>query len=141
MVESLRYTRFWAQQKNRQPSGPLALILEPSTPGVSVDEIIRTAKRALLVTRFFYIRTVDPRSASVTGLTRDGVWYVEDGEIKYPVRNFRFNQSIVLMLGPGNVDQIGVPERVASSEGGIDPLLVPALRLNAFNFTSQSDAV
>jgi len=140
-VESLRYTRFWAQQKNRQPSGPLALILESSTPGVSLDEMIKTAKRALLVARFFYIRTVDPRSASVTGLTRDGVWYVEDGEIKYPVRNFRFNQSIVLMLGPGNVDLIGVPERVASSEGGTDPVLVPALRLNAFNFTSQSDAV
>jgi len=141
MVESLRYSRYWAQQKNRQPSGPLALILEPSTPGVSLEEMIRTAKRALLVSRFFYIRTVDPRSASVTGLTRDGVWYVEDGEIKYPVRNFRFNQSIVLMLGPGNVDLIGVPERVASSEGGTDPVLVPALRLNAFNFTSQSEAV
>jgi predicted Zn-dependent protease len=141
VLETLRYTRFWAQQKNRQPSGPLGLILEPSAPGVSVDEMIKTAKRALLVSRFFYIRTVDPRSASVTGLTRDGVWYVENGEIKYPVRNFRFNQSIVLMLGPGNVDAIGVPERVASSEGGTDPLLVPALRLNAFNFTSQSDAI
>jgi predicted Zn-dependent protease len=141
VLETLRYTRFWAQQKNRQPSGPFGLILEPSAPGVSVEEMIKTAKRALLVSRFFYIRTVDPRSASVTGLTRDGVWYVEDGEIKYPVRNFRFNQSIVLMLGPGNVDAIGVPERVASSEGGTDPLLVPALRLNAFNFTSQSDAI
>ena len=99
------------------------------------------SKRALLVSRFFYIRTIDPRSASVTGLTRDGVWYIENGEIQYPVRNFRFNQSIVLMLAPGNVDVIGVPERVASSEGGTDPLLVPALRLNAFNFTSQSDAI
>jgi predicted Zn-dependent protease len=141
VVESLRYSRYWAQQKNKQPSGPLALILEPSTPGVSVEQMIKTAKRALLVSRFFYIRTVDPRSASVTGLTRDGVWFIEDGEIKYPVRNFRFNQSIVLMLGPGNVDLIGVPERVASSEGGTSPVLVPALRLNAFNFTSQSDAV
>jgi len=141
VLQTLRYSRFWAQQKNQQPSGPLGLILEPAMPGVSVDEMIKTAKRALLVSRFFYIRTVDPRSASVTGLTRDGVWYIENGEIKYPVRNFRFNQSIVLMLGPGNVDRIGVPERVASSEGGSDPLLVPALRLNSFNFTSQSDAV
>src|SRR6267142_2374896 len=140
-VESLRYSRYWADRKSRQPSGPLGLILEPSTPGVSLDEMIKTAKRALLVSRFFYIRTVDPRSASVTGLTRDGVWYVEDGEVRYPVRNFRFNQSIVQMLAPGNVDLIGVPERVASSEGGTDPLLVPALRLNAFNFTSQSEAV
>ena len=141
VVESLRYSRYWAQQKNKQPTGPLALVMEPSTPGVSVEELIKTAKRALLVSRFFYIRNVDPRSASVTGLTRDGVWYVENGEIKYPVRNFRFNQSIILMLGPGNVDAIGVPERVASSEGGVAPVLVPALRLNAFNFTSQSDAI
>jgi len=141
VVESLRYSRFWAQQKNKQPSGPFALVLEPSTPGMSVEDLINTAKRALLVSRFFYIRNVDPRSASVTGLTRDGVWYIENGEIKYPVRNFRFNQSIVLMLGPGNVDAIGVPERVASSEGGFDPVLVPALRLNAFNFTSPSDAI
>jgi len=141
VVESLRYSRFWAQQKSQQPSGPLALVMEPSTPGVSVEDMIKTATRALLVSRFFYIRNVDPRSASVTGLTRDGVWYIENGEIKYPVRNFRFNQSIVLMLGPGNIDAIGIPERVASSEGGTDPLLVPALRLNAFNFTSQSDAI
>ncbi len=141
MLETLRYTRYWAQQKNKQPSGPFAFILEPPDAGSGVDEMIKTATRALLVSRFFYIRTIDPRSASVTGLTRDGVWYVEDGEIKYPVRNFRFNQSIYLMLAPGNVDLIGVPERVASSEGGTDPLLVPALRLNAFNFTSQSDAV
>jgi len=141
VVESLRYSRFWAQQKSQQPSGPLALVMEPSTPGVSVEDMIKTAKRALLVSRFFYIRNVDPRSASVTGLTRDGVWYIENGEIKYPVRNFRFNQSIVLMLGPGEVDAIGVPERVASSEGGVEPVLVPALRLNSFNFTSQSDAI
>ena len=141
VVESLRYSRFWAQQKSQQPSGPLALVMEPSTPGVSVEDMIKTATRALLVSRFFYIRNVDPRSASVIGLTRDGVWYIENGEIKYPVRNFRFNQSIVLMLGPGNVDAIGVPERVASSEGGVEPVLVPALRLNSFNFTSQSDAI
>jgi predicted Zn-dependent protease len=141
VVETLRYSRYWAQQKNKQPSGPLGLILEPSTAGVPLEEMIKTAKRALLVARFFYIRTVDPRSASVTGLTRDGVWYVENGEIRYPVRNFRFNQSLVLMLAPGNVDAIGIPERVAGSEGGTDPLLVPALRLNAFNFTSPSDAI
>ena len=141
VVETLRYSRYWAQQKNKRPSGPLGLILEPSTAGVPLEEMIKTAKRALLVTRFFYIRTVDPRSASVTGLTRDGVWYVENGEIKYPVRNFRFNQSVVLMLAPGTVEAIGIPERVASSEGGTDPLLVPALRLNAFNFTSPSDAI
>lgn len=141
-LETLRYSRYWAQQKNKPPSGPFAPIVESSAAGTSIEEMIRTAKRALLVTRFFYIRTVDPRSASVTGLTRDGVWYIENGEIKYPVRNFRFNQSIIRMLGPGNVDLIGVPERVASSENdGTDPVVVPALRLNAFNFTSQSDAV
>ena len=142
LLETLRYSRYWAQQKNRQPTGPISVIVESSARGSTVDEMIRTARRALLVSRFFYIRTVDPRTATVTGLTRDGVWYIEDGQIRYPVRNFRFNQSIVQMLAQGNVDLIGVPERVSSSEDqGSDPILVPALRLNAFNFTSQSDAV
>ena len=77
----------------------------------------------------------------MTGLTRDGVWYVEDGEIKYPVRNFRFNQSVALMLAPGNVDLIGVPERVASSEAGRTLCSSPPSGSTAFNFTSQSDAV
>jgi predicted Zn-dependent protease len=100
------------------------------------------ADRALLVSRFFYIRYVDPRTALYTGLTRDGLWYIENGKIRQPVRNFRFNQSIMQMLASGNVEMIGVPERVGSSEGeGDDASLLTALKLKQFNFTSRSEAV
>jgi predicted Zn-dependent protease len=85
---------------------------------------------------------VDPRTAAYTGLTRDGVWLIENGKIQYPVRNFRFNQSLLAMLAPGNVEAVGPSERVGSSEQqGSGAMLVPALRLKAFHFTSASDAV
>ncbi len=142
-LENLVYSRFWAQQKGKQPTpGPVNIILESSAPPATVEEMIKATRRGLLVGRFWYIRPTDPRTASLTGLTRDGVWYVENGKIQYPVRNFRFNQSIIQMLAPGNVEMIGAPERVGSSEsqGGAAALL-PALKLKAFNFTSQSEAV
>ncbi len=102
--------------------------------------MIKASKRAILIGRFWYIRSTEPRTASLTGLTRDGVWLIEDGKIAYPLRNLRFNQSITQMLGPDNVEFIGEPERVGGSEGGGGSLL-PALKLKAFNFTSQSEAV
>jgi predicted Zn-dependent protease len=143
VLENLVYSRFWAQQKKTTPTpGPVNLILEPTGPGTSLDAMIEATPRALLVGRFWYIRMVDPRAATVTGLTRDGVWLIENGRIAHPVRNFRFNQSIVQMLAPGNVEMIGVPERVGGSENqGSNPQLLPALRLAAFHFTSQSEAV
>lgn len=142
-LENLVYSRFWAQQKGKQLTpGPANLILESSAPPTTVEEMIKATPRGLLVGRFWYIRQTDPRTASLTGLTRDGVWYIENGKIQYPVRNFRFNQSIIQMLAPGNVELISASERVGSSEGqGRNALLLPALKLKAFNFTSQSEAV
>ncbi|MBI3950496.1 MAG: hypothetical protein HY314_08590 [Acidobacteria bacterium] len=143
LVENLIYSRFWAQQKGKEPTpGPVNGIMESSAPPVSVEEMIRTTARGLLGGRFWHIRTVDPRTALLTGLTRDGVWYIENGKIQYPVRNFRFNQSIIQMLAPGNVEMIGAPERVGSSEGqGGSASLLPALKVKEFHFTSQSEAV
>jgi predicted Zn-dependent protease len=143
VVENLRYSRFWAQQKGKPPTpGPVNSILESSSPPASVEEMIRATDRGLLVGRFWYIRYVDPRTVLLTGLTRDGVWYVANGKIQYPVRNFRFNQSIMQMLAPGNVEMIGAPERVGGSESqGRIASLLPALKLKQFNFTSQSEAV
>jgi len=79
---------------------------------------------------------VDPRTALLTGLTRDGLWYIEDGKVAYPARNFRFNQSLLQMLAPGNVPKIGVPVRTYDSGA-----LFPALLIKEFNFSSESDAV
>jgi predicted Zn-dependent protease len=134
VVESLIYSRFWAQKTGKRPTpGPVNSILESTGPVHSLAEMIAASDRALLVTRLWYIRMVSPRTQLLTGLTRDGVWLVENGKIKHPVRNFRFNQSVMQMLAPGNVEMIGKPVRV----GG----LFPALKLKAFAFSSESEAV
>ena len=134
VVENLVSSRFWAHKTGKQPTpGPVNSILDSAGPTHSLDEMIRGAERALLVTRLWYIRMVSPRTQLLTGLTRDGVWLVENGKIKHPVRNFRFNQSVMKMLAPGNVELVGKPVRV----GG----LFPALKLKAFTFSSESEAV
>ena len=135
VVENLIYSRFWAQQKETEPTpGPVNSILESSTEPTGLPEMIRVADRALLVSRFWYIRSVNPQTAASTGLTRDGVWLIEKGEIAYPVQNFRFNQSLLEMLSPGNIERIGRPERINNSR-------MPPLMLREFHFTSQSEAV
>ena len=141
VLKNLQYNRFWAKQKNVEPTpGPVNTILETSGPTHTLEQMIASTERGILVGRLWYIRSTDPRTASSTGLTRDGVWMIENGKIAYPLKNFRFNQSTVKMLAPGNVLMISKPERVGSSEGGSGSLL-PALKLKEFNFTSQSEAV
>ncbi len=143
VLENLVYSRFWAKQKDKEPTpGPVNNIMESSTSPVSVADMIKSMDRGLLLGRFWYIRSVDPRTALQTGLTRDGIWYIEKGKIQYPVKNFRFNQSLMELLAPGNVDMIGASERVGSAEaqGGASALL-PALKVNKFHFSSQSEAV
>jgi predicted Zn-dependent protease len=73
------------------------------------------------------------RAIGVRGLTAS-LWWIEKGAISHPVRNLRFNQSALAMLAPWNVEAIGTPQRLS-------PMMVPALKLSAFTFTSVSDAV
>ncbi len=139
VLDNLVYSRFWAKQKGTEPTpGPVNTIMETSGKTATAEEMIRSTKRGLLISRFWYIRSTDPRTASLTGLTRDGVWLVEDGKIQYPVKNFRFNQSIIQMLAPGNVEMIGTSERIGDTDSAS---LLPPLKLKVFNFTSQSEAV
>jgi predicted Zn-dependent protease len=142
-LESLVYSRYWATQKQKAPTpGPVNVLMEASGPRASIDEMIKSTDRGLLVGRFWYIRMVDPRTVLLTGLTRDGVWLVEQGRITQAIRNFRFNQSIVRMLAQGNVEMIGASERVGGSEGqGRNAGYFPPLKLREFSFTSQSEAV
>lgn len=141
VVENLVYSRYWAQKTGKSPTpGPVNFILEPVGQSSSLAAMIANTDRALLLTRLWYIRMVNPRTQLLTGLTRDGVWLVENGKIKHPVRNFRFNQSVMAMLAPGNVEMIGKPERVGG-DGGRGVSLFPALKLKAFTFSSASDAV
>jgi predicted Zn-dependent protease len=143
VLENLHYSRYWAKEKGKEATpGPVNSILESSSPPATVEDMIKSMERGLLVSRFWYIRSVDPRTALFTGLTRDGVWYIEHGKIQYPVRNFRFNQSVLELLAPGNVEMIGAPERVSGSESqGSSASLTPALKVKQFHFTSLSEAV
>lgn len=138
VVENLVYNRYWAKQKDKAPTpGPVNTIMESSGKMATLEEMIAATERGILVSRFWYIRSTDARTASSTGLTRDGVWLIENGKIVSPLQNFRFNQSMTAMLAPGNVEMIGHAERIGSGDGS----LLPALKLKAFNFTSQSEAV
>ena len=135
VLENLEYSRFWAQEKKRDASaGPVNFIMESSQPPTPMADMIKVMARGLIISRFCYVRLVDPRTIVLTGLTRDGLWWVENGQVRYPVRNLRFNQSVLAMLAPWNVEAIGAPQRLS-------PFMVPALKLNAFTFTSISDAI
>ena len=135
VLDTLRYTRYWAQERKQTPTpGPVNYIVESAAPPLAVDDMIKGMDRGLLISRFWYVRLVDPRTLVLTGLTRDGLWWIEKGRLSHPVRNLRFNQSVLAMLAPWNVDAIGAPQRRS-------PLMVPALKLNAFSFTSVSDAI
>jgi predicted Zn-dependent protease len=137
VLTTLAYSRFWARRQNRQPTGSAnALKLTGGTS--SVAEMIRSTARGLLVTRFWYIRPVDPRTLLLTGLTRDGTFLIENGRIAKPVQNLRFNESPLFMLN--NVEMVGRPERIAGTESGGNVVL-PALKVREFNFTSVSEAV
>ena len=118
------------------PEGPFPLnvFLEPGDS--SLDEMIRATATGLLVTRFHYSNIVHPMDAIITGMTRDGTWLIEDGEIKQPVKNFRFTQSIVEALR--DVEQVGRETELAS-EFFFSSSRVPALRISSFQFTGKSD--
>ena len=143
VLENLVYSRYWAKQKGKEPTpGPVNSLVESSQAPSSLEDMIKSMDRGILLGRFWYIRGVDARTMLQTGLTRDGIWYIEKGKIQYPVKNFRFNQSVIQLLAPGNIEMIGKPERVGSSEGqGGSASLLPALKVKAFTFSSQSEAV
>ena len=112
------------------PSG-LNLFMEPGE--ASLEEMISGTRKGLYITRFWYTRLVHPRDCVVTGMTRDGVYMVEQGEIAYPVKNLRFTQSYVDALA--NVESIGKDYRLLKSEYGSYAKNVPAIKLSGFNFT------
>jgi len=137
VVKNLEYSRFWAQKKGVKPvPGPSNIIMEGGT--ASLDELIKSTERGILVSRLWYIRMVDPQTLLLTGLTRDGTFYIENGVIKHPIKNFRFNESPVIMLN--NVEALGKPERTISVES-YRSYLIPPMKLRDFTFTSLSDAV
>ena len=130
-VKNLYYSRFWAEKNKVAPTPfPSGFIMTGGTQ--STAELIKGTKKGILVTRLWYIREVDPQTLLYTGLTRDGTFYIENGAIKFPIKNLRFNESPIIMLN--NIEAIGRPVRLAGC-------LVPPLKIRDFTFTSLSDAI
>jgi len=137
VVKNLSYSRYWAEKKGVKPMpGPANIIMEGGT--ASIEDLIKSTERGILVSRLWYIRMVDPQTLLLTGLTRDGTFYIENGKIMYPVKNFRFNESPVIMLN--NVEALGKPERSISVES-YRSYLIPPMKIRDFTFSSLSDAV
>ncbi len=131
VVKNMYFSRFWADKKGvKATPPPAAVIMAGDTQ--SLADLIKSTERGILVTRLWYIRAVDPQTLLYTGLTRDGTFYIENGQIKYPVKNFRFNESPVIMLN--NLEAMGRPVRIGGN-------LIPPLKIRDFTFSSLSDAV
>jgi predicted Zn-dependent protease len=131
VVKNLSYSRYWAAQKGVQPL-PFSRSIVIEGGNQSLEDLIKSTEKGILVTRFWYIRSVDPQTLLLTGLTRDGTFYIENGEIKFPLKNFRFNESPVIMLN--NVEALGKPVRTGTG-------MIPPMKIRDFTFTSLSDAV
>jgi PmbA protein len=116
---------------NEMGEAPMNIVFEPTGNPQTVEQMIASTERGVLVTRLWYIREVDPYEKILTGMTRDGTFLVEDGKIRQGIRNFRFNESLIHMLS--NVEAMGTPVR-ASGEESFD-MVVPAMKVREFNFT------
>lgn len=134
VVRNLRYSRYWARKKGLAEDqvaiggGPTIM----TGTDTRLEDLIKGVKRGVLVTNLWYIRQVDPQTLLQTGLTRDGTFYVENGEIRHPLKNFRFNESPVIMLN--NLEALGQATRVNGN-------LIPSMVVRDFTFSSLSDAV
>jgi PmbA protein len=114
---------------NEYGEAPMNLVFEGGT--TSVDEMVRSTERGILVTRLWYIREVDPYEKILTGMTRDGTFLIEKGRVAGGIRNFRFNQSIIGMLS--NVEALGPAVRSAGEEAF--EMVVPPMKIQNFHFT------
>lgn len=136
VLKQLSYDRFWAQKQGVRPTGGGGGFggggFKMLGGDASIEAMIRGTERGVLVTRLWYLRPVDQRSLTSTGLTRDGTFLIENGRISRSIKNFRFNDSPLLMLN--KVEAIGPTVR---TDGGV----FPAIKARDFSFTSLSDAV
>ena len=136
VVKNLYYDRFWAQKAGKKPTPfPGNLVLEGQNH--TLADLIQAAERAILVTRLWYMRMLQPQTLQVTGLTRDGLFLVENGKVTAPVMNFRWNDSPVRVLQ--NTKMLSQPVATQGAEAGSS--FAPALMAADFNFASVSDAV
>jgi predicted Zn-dependent protease len=137
-VETLPFDRYWAQKNGVEPI-PDSTNLVMRGEERSLEELIRETERGVLVTRFWYIRMLNPADLTLTGLTRDGTFWIEGGRIAHAVNNFRWNESPVRFFE--RAEAMARPDSVADADWAISPSFVPAVRSSAFRFSSVSQAV
>ncbi|MBL8114312.1 MAG: TldD/PmbA family protein [Acidobacteria bacterium] len=141
VVKTMACNRYWAEngkkKREPQPFPANGIMVGGKT---SIDEMVASTKRGLIVARLWYIRPLDPQTCLFTGLTRDGLFLIENGKITKPVKNFRWNETPVKMLR--NIEAMGPSRRVITSEQDLGSnLFFPALKVTDFTFASLSDAV
>jgi predicted Zn-dependent protease len=132
VLRQMSMSRFWAKRTGRPYRG-LATSIKLAGGAMTRGDMIRSTERGLLITRFWYIGGVNAQSALHTGLTRDGVFLIEHGEITRAVKNLRFNESPLFVLN--SLDALGPVRRVGSDTA------MPLLKAHDFTFSSTSDAV
>jgi predicted Zn-dependent protease len=142
VLKNLAYDRAWAKRQKKEPTSVginQSLVMEGGN--TTIEQMIKTTKRGLLVTFFWYIRAVEPQTLLNTGMTRDGLFLIENGEIAGPVQNFRWNMSP--LVGYNNITAVGqpVPIHTGESYDGPGTALVPPVRIEDFFMTSISPAV
>ena len=137
VLRNLTYSRFWAQKMNAQPApSPVNIVMKGGSG--SVADLVRDTKNGVLVTRLWYIRFLDPANILLTGLTRDGVFKIENGRIRHALRNFRFNDSPISVLS--KVDAMSREVRTRGSQSEDFSIVCPAIRTQ-FTFSSLSEAI
>jgi PmbA protein len=142
VVKRVVYARQTAHKVGAEPTGhglplpnefgeaPMNIVMEGGES--SLGDMVRSTEQGLLVTRLWYIREVDPYQKILTGMTRDGTFWIEDGTVQHGVKNLRFNQSVIEMLG--QVEMMSPPERTAGEESF--EMVVPAMKVREFSFSS-----
>jgi predicted Zn-dependent protease len=131
-------SRFWAEKTGREPR-PRPDNFSMAGGTVPVEEMIRSVKRGILVTRFWYMNIVDPRTLLCTGMTRDGNFLVENGKVMGPALNLRFNESPVAAFG--KIEALGPAERTINSDRYGAAISVPPLLIKSFTFSSRSGGI
>ena len=138
-LTALPYNR---RQAINQGVGSIGLLnsenyrLDMEGPSTTMEEMIATTKRGILVTRFYAVEIWDTLSTSVRGYTRDGLWLIEGGKISKAIKNFRFSESVMAVLN--RIEQFGPSQRVFCPGKAF---VVPALKIKDFNFVGIADAV
>ena len=142
VVKNLYYDRYWAKKQDKAftPTNPQqSLVMDGGD--ATVDQMVKSTRRGLLVTFFWYIRVVDPMTLLNTGMTRDGLFLIENGEIAGPVQNFRWNDGPA--RGFNNVTMLGrpIPMHIGEAYDNPGTALVPPIKIEDFRMTSISPAV